>query len=154
MRILRRILMGLLVIFALLQFIPRTVNKSDQAVSTDFAKIYAIPVEVQSIFQEACYDCHSNNTRYPWYSNIQPFRLWLDLHIQDGKEELNFSNFGAYTSKRRHNKLNSMAKSIKKGTMPLTSYKWMHAKARLEDAQKNLIIQWISDTQDSLQQKK
>jgi hypothetical protein len=154
MQLSRKILLALLIVFILIQFIPRSINKSNQILSTDFTKIYSVPDEVESIFKEACYDCHSNNTHYPWYSNIQPFRLWLDQHVKKGKEELNFSEYGSYNLRRQYNKLNSIAESLKKGTMPLNSYRWIHAKARLSSNQKETIMQWVSDTQNSLKTKK
>jgi len=144
----------LFIVFILVQFIPRSVNKSNQTPSTDFAKTYPVPAEVESILREACYDCHSNNTRYPWYSNIQPFRWLLDRHIKNGKEELNFNEFGSYTPRRQYNKLNSIIESLKKRTMPLNSYKMLHAGARLNNDQKQSITQWINRTRDSLKAKR
>lgn len=154
MRILLKILLGILIIFVLIQLIPQSVNKSSQSLPTDFIKVYSVPRQVQSIFEDACYDCHSNNTRYPWYSKIQPFRIWLDGHIKTGKEELNFSEFGSYSSRRQYNKLNSIAESVKKRTMPLRSYEWMHSEARLNDNQKKMIIKWVNDIRDSIKAKR
>ena len=153
MRLIRKILLVLLVVFILIQFIPRNVNKSQQILSTDFTRIYSLPDNVQSVLQKACYDCHSNNTKYPWYSNIQPFRLWFDKHIRDGKEELNFSDYGSYALRRQQNKLKSIEESLRKGTMPLKSYKLMHNEARLNDAQKETIISWVNNLRDSIKAK-
>ena len=146
----RRILLTLLIAFVLVQLIPRTINKKRHILSTDFTRIYNVPDSVQFVFQRACYDCHSNNTNYPWYSNIQPFRLWLDKHIREGKGELNFSNYGSYSLKRQRNKLKSIEESLRNETMPLKSYILIHYKARLNDIQRQIVINWISNLRDSL----
>lgn len=154
MKLTTKILLALLITFILIQFIPRNVNKSEQILSTDFTKLYPMPNNVQTVLQQVCYDCHSNNTNYPWYSNIQPFRLWLDKHIREGKEELNFSDYGSYSLKRQQNKLKSIEESLRKETMPLKSYKLMHHEGRLSNTQKEMILNWISNLKDSLKEKK
>lgn len=145
MRILKKIALGLLIVLVLLQFIPRTVNKDERTLPADITKNYPVPGDVQSILKKACYDCHSNNTRYPWYAQVQPFRWFLDGHIKQGKEELNFSEFGTYSKKKQYNKLRSIGESIKEGTMPLNSYRVMHADARLTETEKNALSKWVED---------
>jgi hypothetical protein len=153
MRIFKKILLALFVVFVLLQFIPKSVNKSNKVLLTDISKKYSIPAEVQSILKRACYDCHSNNTNYPWYASIQPFRLMLDRHIKNGKQDLNFSEFSSYSEKRQYNKLNSIGESLKKETMPLESYKVMHRAARLNKAEKDTVIKWINETREFMKSK-
>lgn len=146
----KKILLALLIAFIAIQFIQPAHNKSEQVLSTDFAKVYAVPGNVQTILQNACYDCHSNNTHYPWYSNIQPMAWIMAKDIKDGKSELNFSEFGSYTNRRRVSKLKEIANQIKDDEMPLSSYKMMHKNARLSKEEKNLIINWMNKTADSL----
>ncbi|MDF2188664.1 heme-binding domain-containing protein [Paraflavitalea sp. CAU 1676] len=146
MRALKKIAWGLLIVLVLLQFIPRSVNKSEKTTPADIANNYQVPVQVQLLLKKACYDCHSNNTRYPWYADLQPFRLLLDQHVRDGKEELNFSEYGSYSKKRQFNKLRSIGESLEKGTMPLKSYRIMHADARLTEAEKAVVLKWVEDT--------
>ena len=83
------------------------------------------------VFKNSCYDCHSNNTRYPWYVNIQPMGWVMARHIKKGKENLNFSEFGTYSKRKQANKLRAIATSIKDGSMPLSSYTIMHTDAKL-----------------------
>lgn len=154
MRVLKKIALGLLILFVLLQFIPRGVNKSEEILASDITLNYQVPVEVQSVFKKACYDCHSNNTNYPWYAQVQPFRVILDRHIKNGKEELNFSEFDTYSEKRQYNKLNSIGESIKDETMPLKSYTVMHAEARLTKAEKEIVVKWITDTRNLIKAEK
>lgn len=87
----KKILLGILVVIIAIQFIQPARNKSARVLPTDVSKIYNVPENVQAILKRSCYDCHSNNTIYPWYSWIQPAGWWLASHIKRGKEELNFS---------------------------------------------------------------
>jgi hypothetical protein len=121
--------------------------------ATDISKIVSIPDSVQVVLKNACYDCHSNNTNYPWYSNIQPMGWLMATHIRQGKEELNFSEFGSYSSRKQLSKLNGIANSIKDDIMPLSSYKLMHKNARLSTIEKVLIINWVKQSKDSLSAK-
>lgn len=154
MRALKKIAWGLLIILVLLQFIPRSVNKSEKTTPADIANNYQVPVQVQSLLKNSCYDCHSNNTRYPWYAYLQPFRLLLDQHVRDGKAELNFSEYGSYSKKRQFNKLRSIGESLEKGTMPLKSYGIMHADARITEAEKAVVLKWVEDTRSLIKEGK
>lgn len=150
MRRKKKWLLILLIAFVLIQFIQPARNTSGQVLQTDITRIYTVPPKVQSILKTACYDCHSNNTRYPCYGRIQPGGWWLGNHISNGKAELNFSEFGAYTSRRRFSKLRSIENSVKDGTMPLSSYTLLHKDARLTKEEKALIVAWASKIKDSL----
>ncbi len=138
------------VVFIAIQFIQPAHNKSGQVLPTDFAKVYTVPPNVQSVLQNACYDCHSNNTVYPWYSNVQPMAWVMASHIKNGKNKLNFSDFGSYTSRRQISKLKGIANEVKDDEMPISSYKWMHKKANLTKEEKVLIMDWMNKTADSL----
>lgn len=113
---------------------------------------YTVPEKVGVILKTSCYDCHSNNTTYPWYSNIQPIRMLMDSHIEEGKENLNFSEWGNYSSRKQRNKLTGISKQIEKGEMPLASYTLIHKNAILSSVQKEELIQWIDQVKDSLSQ--
>lgn len=101
----KKILLALGVVFIAIQFIQPDRNKNGRAVSVDFTGIYSVPGNVRSALKNACYDCHSNNTNYPWYTFIQPVGWIMDRHIKRGKEALNFSEFGNYTIHRQVSKL-------------------------------------------------
>jgi hypothetical protein len=150
MRRTKRWLIILFIGFVIIQFIQPARNQSGQVLQTDLTKMFAVPSNVKAVLEVACYDCHSNNTRYPWYSYIQPGGWWLANHIKEGKEELNFSEFGAYSRRRQISKLRSIESSLKDGAMPMSSYIIMHKNARLTKEEKKLIIDWIKLTRDSL----
>lgn len=154
MRLAKKIGIVFLAVFIAIQFIQPARNKSGQVLPADISKLYAMPQHVESIFQKACYDCHSNNTNYPWYVSVQPMGWLMAKHIRDGKAEINFSAFGNYSGRRQISKLKNIANSIKDGTMPLPSYTWLHADAKLTANEKTIITSWITKTKDSLENKK
>jgi len=140
----------LVIVFVAIQFVRPARNKSGQVLPTDFTKVYTVPNNVQSILQNACYDCHTNNTNYPWYSNVQPIAWMLARHIKNGKDKINFSEFGSNSTRKQISKLKEIANQIKDDEMPLFSYKMMHSKANLSKEEKNLIMDWMNKTADSL----
>ena len=150
MSLLRKILLGLLIAFVFIQFIQPVRNLSNEISSGDITKAINVPDSVKGVLRTACYDCHSNNTYYPWYSRVQPFGWLLAKHIRDGKAELNFDEFGAYSLRRRISKMNGIKNSVEDGTMPLRPYKLFHSNARLSTNEKALIIDWATRIEDSL----
>jgi hypothetical protein len=146
----KKILLGILIVFIAIQFIRPARNKNGQVLPTAISKMYSLPENVQATLKTACYDCHSNNTQYPWYADVQPVRSFLDWHIKEGKEELNFSEFGSYSHRRQISKLKAIGDNIHDGSMPLSSYTLIHKNARLSEAEKTAIIDWARKTADSL----
>ncbi len=138
-------------LFLLIQFYQPARNADNGQVHTaDLINIYQAPDSVQAILKKACYDCHSANTRYPWYSYLQPVRFMMENHISTGKADLNFSEFGSYPKRRQISKLNSMQQTIKNDDMPLTSYTWIHRDAVLSKEEKTIMIDWINNLLNTL----
>lgn len=147
---LKRILLILGLILLLLQFYqPARNNSYEQVTPMNIANIYNIPEDVQNMLRTSCYDCHSNNTQYPWYSYIQPPRLIMENHIKKGKADLNFSEFGSYSKRKMENKLDRIVKQINADEMPLASYTMIHKDAILNTTQKEQIIIWINSTKNN-----
>ena len=139
---LKKILLGLLVVFIVIQFIRPARNQSNAQSPNDITAIYPVPENVQQVLQRACNDCHSNNTTYPWYANIHPLGLWLQNHINEGKEHLNFSEFGTYAAKKQAHKMEEVAEMVEKDEMPLPSYTWIHHDAKLSKEDKDILLAW------------
>ena len=137
----KKILLGLAVIGVAIQFIRPAKNDSP-AGPDDLAAKYPPPPEVKQLLETACYDCHSNRTRYPWYAHVQPVGWWLASHINDAKDQLNFSEFASYTEHRRAKKLQSVSDEVTDHSMPLPSYTWIHRDAKLTDAQIKTLADW------------
>jgi heme-binding protein len=148
----KKILIALAVIFIATQFIKPAKNRSAQLLPTDITKVYRAPDTVQSILKTSCDDCHSNNTNYPWYFNIQPAAWIMAHHIKEGKADLNFSDFGYYSQHHQRSKLEAIADQIDDGDMPLTSYTFIHKNAILSKEQKTVIGNWVTSMKDSLEQ--
>lgn len=95
-----------------------------------------------SVLKENCYDCHSNQTQYPWYAEIAPISFWLEDHIKHGKGDFNVSEWGTYSAKKKDHKLEEVIEMVEKGEMPLDSYTWLHG--NLSEDEKKLLLQWAT----------
>ncbi|MGN6213877.1 heme-binding domain-containing protein [Parafilimonas sp.] len=138
----KRILLILLIILVAIQFIRSAKNMHPEAQTNNISKLYSVPDDVEAVLVKACNDCHSNNTHYPWYSNIQPVAWWLHNHVEDGKEELNFDEFASYPLAKQYHKLHEIEEQLDKNEMPLSSYTLIHTDAKLNNAEKNILITW------------
>ena len=147
MKALKIIAVVLLVAFVGIQFIPTNRNHSEEVPPSDFMLVKNVPKEVKSILMISCYDCHSNNTQYPWYQRVQPVSWYLEGHIEDGKEELNFSDFGNYSDRMQKAKMRSIISQVEDGKMPLPSYTLLHPEAELTAEEKQLLVKWIEEMQ-------
>jgi len=149
----KKILIALLVVLVVLQFFQ--IDKTNPAVdeSKDFLKTQNTPEEIASIIKTSCYDCHSNESKYPWYSNVQPAGWFLKDHIDEGRRELNFSTFTDYELKRQDHKLEECIEYIEKDEMPLGSYTLVHRDAALTEAQKNTLIDYFKSVRTKLNYK-
>jgi Haem-binding domain len=149
---LRKILLLLFAVFVIIQFFhpEKNTNNSNEAAAKDISKVFSIPDNVQGILQTSCYDCHSNNTTYPWYAEIQPVAWWLNHHISEGKAEVNFNEFLAYSPRRQYRKLEEIIDQVKKDEMPLSSYTLVHKGAVLSNEQKTILTSWAAAAMDSM----
>jgi hypothetical protein len=149
MKIFKKLLIVLLVIFVVAQaFRPEKNNSNDT--SKDISNSYVVPENVKTILAKACYDCHSNNTRYPWYAEVQPVAWWINDHVKDGKKHLNFNEFDGYRIARQYKKLEECIEEVKDGEMPLTSYTIIHKDAKLSDDEKQILFTWCEIVRDSI----
>lgn len=117
--------------------------------SDSFAARLHVPKKVNALLQSACYDCHSYNTRYPWYAKIQPFYSLMYVHSKEGEKSLNFDLFGQYSKRKQRSKIQSMHSQIADGLMPLRSYIIMHPEAKLTAEDKKELLDWLEMIQDS-----
>ncbi|WP_223151689.1 heme-binding domain-containing protein [Chitinophaga varians] len=141
----------LLLAFGSMQLFRPAKNQGDpQDLTADIGHVYTMPDSVHTLLQQACYDCHSNHTRYPWYADIQPAGWWLASHIREGKKELNFQEYGQYPPKRQRNKLKRIKEQLITGAMPLSSYTLIHREAIWTPAQRQAVIVFIDSTLEKL----
>jgi len=133
------VLGGLLLV---IQFFRPDTSVPNVYPSRDIRNMLQPPADVTSILETACYDCHSYETRYPWYNQIAPVSWWLANHVREGREHLNFNTFGTLPAEDRAHALEEIVETVEKGEMPLDSYTWTHADARLSDAQRATLVAW------------
>lgn len=139
----KKILIGLLFMVVVMQLLQPMKNVSEGISPNDITHVYEVPQEIQVVFTEKCYDCHSNNTHYPWYIHIQPIGWWMASHIKEAKDHLNFSEFKTYNEERAADNLEEIEEEIERGTMPLKSYVWLHADAKVTPEETKAISDWI-----------
>lgn len=139
-------LLILLIVLVVIQFIKPEKNKGEEIASQQITAINPVPENVQQILKTSCYDCHSNTTKYPWYSNVQPVAWFLNDHIIEGKRELNFSTFATSPAARRYKKFKEIKEQVEKGEMPLQSYTLIHRDAVLSDSQKAAVVTWANNS--------
>ena len=139
-----------LVVLVGIQFVPTERNQSDVVPITDFMLVNNVPNDIKNTLQLSCYDCHSNNTQYPWYNKVQPIAWFLEEHIKEGKSELNFNKWDSLSNRRKKSKLKSIISQIEDDEMPLSSYTLIHNNVILSETKKKNIIQYITQLKDSL----
>lgn len=147
----KKVLIGIAVILVVIQFFHPTKNINKEVQVNAIATKYNVPDTVKQIFAVACNDCHSNNTRYPWYNNIQPVAWWLASHVNDGKKKINLDEFTTYSLKRQDHKLEELVESQKDHWMPLESFTVIHEDARLSNAQSKVLVDWANETRKTIQ---
>ena len=147
----RPFLILLAILFVLIQFFRPIRNNSKVNGEKTLKHLFYVPKNVSLILSKACYDCHSNKTNYPWYANVQPVGWYLDQHIFEGKKELNFDEFGYYSTKRQRNKFKAIASQIEDNAMPLSSYSLIHPEAKLTQVEKEVIIKWANSISNDIQ---
>ena len=146
MKIIKKIALALLIILIGMQFYRPEKNTDTTDHLAAFLMETNPPEEVRVVLKQACYDCHSNNTIYPWYNNIAPVSYWLADHIDHGKGHLNFSEWAEYSDKKKDHKLEEVVEVTEKQEMPLNEYTWTHEEAKLTDAQREALIEWAEKT--------
>lgn len=139
------------IVFALLQFIQPT--RTNPPVKNDFLTANAAPPDVAAMFHTACYDCHSDETRWPWYSYIAPMSWQIAQDVNDGRHDLNFSDWPIDNPKRAWKNMENMSDLIGDGEMPLKKYTLIHKDARLTEAQRDELTQWLDTEVDGLKSK-
>jgi hypothetical protein len=152
----RKVLLTLVVILLVIQVFRPSLNQSEPtafSASGDVTKLFPPSPAVKHTLEVACYDCHSNHTNYPWYAHVQPVAWWLERHVRQGKKDLNFSEFAAYSAKRKLKKLEDLTDEVRDHAMPLSSYKWMHRDARLSEDDIRALCTWAESAQDQIAEK-
>lgn len=148
--VIRNVLTILFLVLVGIQFIQPSKDNQYADMRFDVGKVVHVPDSVERLLRRSCYDCHSNYTDYPWYSNIQPGGWLMDHDIKEGKSHLNFQEFalleprGNFATKQAYQRhlLEEVSEIVRSGEMPLKPYLWLHEEARLTEAERKTISDW------------
>lgn len=137
-----RLILVLVVLFIIIQFIPTHFNPASFDTTQDIMAEENVPDSVAILIKNACYDCHSFETKFPWYANMAPVSWMLKSHIKNGRQNMNLSIWGTYPKSKKIAIVGEIIEVVDTKRMPLKSYTWMHPKARLTDEQRQQIAGW------------
>ena len=135
-------LVSVAAVLILIQFIRPEKNLGELNTEADFLQVTDLSDSLAGIFLNSCYDCHSNHTQYPWYSNVAPFSWYLNRHIVEGKDQLNFSSWDIMDKAQKITQLDQICEEVTYETMPLNSYVWIHRSSRLSGQEIKAICEW------------
>lgn len=138
----KKVIIGIIVVFILIQFIRPEKNDSNENIN-DITTVMDVPENIQQIIKTSCADCHSNKTNYPWYSQIAPVSWYLASHVNDGKKHLNFSEWAAYNNNQRGHVIKDIEEELEEHEMPLNSYLWIHKDAKMSEQQYQVMLDWV-----------
>ena len=141
---------ALLVIVGIIQFIPSGRPEVIEHNANDFILNNNVPENIQNILRASCYDCHSNESVFPWYSYVAPVSWLVNYDINEGKSHLNFSDWESLSKLKRVQKIDECAEEIIDGEMPMKIYTLMHSEAELSDLQKEEFMLWAETYAESL----
>ena len=151
MKLSSKILLAILAVLVIIQFIRPAKNLGGEH-ANDIRTKSPVPENISVILDKSCNNCHSNTTAYPWYAEVQPLAWWIADHVNEGKRELNFSEFTKRRVAIQNHKLEEVIETVKEHEMPLPSYTWlgMHPEANLTDEERVAIADWAAAQMDSL----
>ena len=141
----KKMILGLVITLVIAQFFQPEKNQSNFVSIALFLEETQAPKEVKQILKQACFDCHSSTTNYPWYNSITPVNFWLNSHIKEGKKHFNVSKWSTYSDKKKDHKLEELIEELEEGDMPLASYTWTHSEAHIDTKLKCKFL-WIGQT--------
>lgn len=153
MKWLKRIGIALIVLFVGIQAVRPDLTNPPVHPAESIAATGMVTPQVARTLERSCYDCHSHQTAWPWYSQIAPVSWWLNDHVREARSHLNFSRFATYEPKKQEHKLEEICHEIKEGEMPLESYLPLHPRARLSDADRQALCQWTDQQRAMLKAK-
>ena len=136
----KKILIVIAIIVIGIQFIP--VDRSNPPVTEEIIA----PEKVSIILETSCYDCHSNETNWPWYAYVAPVSFFVAGDVNAARKHLNFSEWDKYNEKRRSKKLDGVMELVEKGVMPLSSYTFLHSDAKMNPEKIKVIKDWVIST--------
>jgi hypothetical protein len=140
----KKIILIAIAVFITIQFIPSGKKNPPIDQSKEFVNILNPPEHIRQILENSCYDCHSHETEYPWYSYVAPASWIIKEHVNNGRRHLNFSVWSDYKESKKDVKLEECIEMIRTGEMPMQGYVLFHQNAEIDPSQKEELIEWFS----------
>ncbi len=141
----KKVLIGIAAALLILQFFRGSAPEVSMDNTGDFLANEEVPENIATTLRSSCYDCHSNETKYPFYSYVTPVSWVIFNHIEEGREELNFSEWMEMKKRRKIRKLKEVAEEVEDGKMPIKGYTMIHGDARLSEDQARELITWAEE---------
>lgn len=139
----RPILLGLALVFLLMQFFQIDKTNPPVVAENDYLALHNPPAEIAAMMRTSCYDCHSNETVYPWYTYVQPVGWWVQKHIREGKKNVNYSEWASYNEEDKSHHLREMAEDVEETRMPLLPYWLAHWDAKLDEEKRKKLVAYF-----------
>lgn len=149
-KVLRVILIILTGAFLVIQFIPSGMPDNQPVKGKGLFELVDVPIETEALLRASCYDCHSQEAKFPWYSHVAPVSWLVARDINVGRENLDFSHWGNLSKRERLGALGEISEEVENGSMPMPIYITMHPEADLSDEQREAIMQWTEDAAEEL----
>jgi len=146
----KKILIGLLALFLISQFIPANLPEVINDNPTDLISNNDVPKNIEKMLRTSCYDCHSNETVYPWYSYVSPVKFLISKDTKDGRKHLNFSEWKNYSKADKLEALDDIGEEVEEGEMPMKIYPITHPNAKLNDSDREALVLWAEEFAESL----
>ncbi|WP_010517569.1 heme-binding domain-containing protein [Croceivirga radicis] len=144
----RKIALALLVVFIAMQLYRPDKNIAEGDVVAAFEAETMPSAAVKTILAQNCYDCHSNNTVYPWYAEVAPISYMIANHVDEGKEHFNVSDWSNWDFRKKDHKLDELIEEVEEGHMPESSYTWLHG--NMSEAEVESLISWAKEARAKL----
>jgi len=146
----KKILIALVAIFVIMQFVPANLPEVSDDITNDLIANNDIPIEVENILRNTCYDCHSNQTVYPWYSYVAPVKFLISRDTEEGREHVNFSEWETLSKMDKAEVLDELMEEVEEGEMPMKIYPLTHPEARLSDSDVETLLAWADEFAEAL----
>lgn len=138
----RRVGLALLVLLIAVQFFPVDRRNPSADPSKSINVTERLPLTVQTVFRGSCVNCHSYQTRWPWYSYLAPASWIIARDVREGRKKMNFSEWGSYSAEKREQKLEEICEQVTNGDMPDPKYLFFHRRARPTQQQREAVCEW------------
>lgn len=139
----KKIFIGLIVLLVIAQFFRIDKTNPPVVAANDILNSSSAPDNIKSMMKAACYDCHSNETKYPWYMDIAPISWWTKGHVNNARGSLNYSEWTGYSAEAKKHKLEESALKVRKKWMPISSYLIAHPEARISEEERETLAKWF-----------